>query len=111
VPEDGTVDVGAGIRPDLLGQRIGTALMPLVVTHARSRFAPQRLRGAIAEFNTRSRRVCLAAGFRPVRTFEGPQGRRFVELVLEVPGSQAEQGRGPKGRRGSSSAPSQARTR
>jgi len=82
--EDGVVDVGAGLRPDLLGQRVGTALMPLVVEFAREQLGAQRIRAVVAQFNTRSQRVGRSAGFQPVRTFDGPGGQKFVELVLEV---------------------------
>ncbi len=82
--EPGTLDVGAGLRPNRVGQRVGTALMPLLVEYVRMRYDPQALRVAIAAFNERSVRLCEAAGFLRRRVFEGPDGREFVELVIEL---------------------------
>lgn len=84
VVEDGTVDVGAGLRPDLLGQRLGTSLMPLVIEYAQQRLGPRRVRAAVAQFNERSQQVCRSAGFEPVRVFDVPGEGPFVELVLDL---------------------------
>lgn len=83
-PEVGTVDVGAGVRPDLLSQRIGTGLMPEAIEFARTHVGARRMRTAVAAFNERSLRLCESAGFKWVRTFEGPAGREFVEFVLDL---------------------------
>lgn len=83
VVDEDVVDVGAGLRPDLTGQGVGTTLMPLVEEYARQRGA-RRLRAAIAAFNERSQRMCRSAGFVEARRFEGPQGREFVELELPL---------------------------
>lgn len=80
----GIFDVGAGLRPDRVGQRVGTALMPLLVEYARLRYDPQALRVAIAAFNERSLALCRAAGFVEVRGFKGPQDIVFVELQLQL---------------------------
>lgn len=82
----GTLDIGAGVRPDRVGQRVGTALMPLVSEYARTHSDPAALRVAVAAFNKRSQALCRAAGFAPVRRFTGPQGREFVELELRMTG-------------------------
>jgi len=71
------VDVGAGLRPDLLSQGLGTELMQMVT----ERFAGRPLRAAVAAFNERSQRLCQSAGFEVVRRFTGPDGRLFVEMV------------------------------
>jgi RimJ/RimL family protein N-acetyltransferase len=84
VAQQGTLDVGAGLRPDRLSRGIGTSLLPEVVAHARARPGVRRLRAAVAAFNERSQQLCLSAGFRQVRRFPGPQGREFVELVLDL---------------------------
>ncbi len=82
--EAGTCDVGAGLRPDLLSRGLATGLMPAVVAFAIARFDATRLRAAVAAFNERSIRLCTSAGFRPVREFDGPRHRRFVEMVLDI---------------------------
>jgi hypothetical protein len=33
----------------------------------------------------RVRRLCVSAGFRPVREFAGPGGRPFVEPLIDLP--------------------------
>jgi [ribosomal protein S18]-alanine N-acetyltransferase len=81
----GTLDVGMGLAPDRLSRRLATALLPEIVRFARERFGATRLRAAIAAFNDRSLRLCTSAGFRRVREFDGPDGRPFVELVLDPP--------------------------
>jgi ribosomal-protein-alanine N-acetyltransferase len=84
-PEQGTVDVGAGLEPGRVSQGLATALLPEVVRFAVERFGARRLRAAVAAFNERSLRLCTSARFRPIREFTGPEGRPFVELVREVP--------------------------
>ena len=81
----GTLDVGVGLRPDRVGQRVGTTLMPLLVGYVRMRYAPRALRVAVAAFNERSLALCRAAGFVELRRFKGPQDREFVELALQLP--------------------------
>ena len=78
--EAGTVDLGGGVRPDLLSQGYATTLLPLVIEFACEQFAPQRLRTAVASFNERSTRLCISTGFEVVRRFDGPGGE-FQELV------------------------------
>jgi RimJ/RimL family protein N-acetyltransferase len=83
--EPGTCDVGAGLDPGRLSQGLATGLMPAVVRFAVARFDARRLRAAVAAFNERSLRLCTSAAFRPAREFDGPDGRPFVELVLDLP--------------------------
>lgn len=75
----GVVDVGGGVRPDLLSEGVATGLLPLVMDFARDRFAPDHFRTAVASFNERSTRLCLSAGFEIIRRFDGPH-REFQEL-------------------------------
>ncbi|HUP84492.1 MAG TPA: GNAT family protein [Acidimicrobiales bacterium] len=81
-PEPETLDVGGGVRPDRVSQRLATKAFPLILQFGHDEFRPRQFRTAVASFNERSLRLCLSAGFREVRRFEGP-GREFVELVRE----------------------------
>lgn len=81
--DPGTVDIGMGLRPDLVSQGVATQVLPLLLDFARERFAPERFRAAVAAFNERSTRLCLSAGFEVVREFEGP-GREFRELIRQA---------------------------
>jgi RimJ/RimL family protein N-acetyltransferase len=82
--EAGTCDLGAGLDPGRLSQGVATGLLPVAVRFAHDRFGATRVRAAVAAFNERSLRLCTSAGFRRVREFEGPESRRFVELVLDA---------------------------
>lgn len=78
-PADGTLDVGGGVRPDLLSQGLATAFLPSILQHGADAFAPERFRAAVAAFNERSLRLCRSAGFATTRVFDGP-GQPFHEL-------------------------------
>lgn len=82
-PEPGTLDVGMGVRPDAVSSGVASSLLTQVRQLAAGRGA-RRLRTAVAAFNERSLRLCAKAGLREVRRFDGPEGRRFVELVREL---------------------------
>jgi ribosomal-protein-alanine N-acetyltransferase len=79
---EGLLDVGGGIRPDLVGRGLGGVGLPVVLAFARQRFSPLGFRTAIASFNRRSITLCRWIGFRPTATFLGPGEREFTELVL-----------------------------
>ena len=79
---DDLLDLGGGLRPDLVGKGLGAVGLPVVLAFARERFSPPGFRTAIASFNRRSIVLCRWAGFRPRCTFPGPGGREFTELVL-----------------------------
>jgi len=80
------LDVGLGMRPDLTGQGLGTALLAAILEFAAHEIGPTRWRATIASFNTRSQRIFTKAGFQPVQTFlshsETPLA--FVVLTKEL---------------------------
>lgn len=78
--EPGVVDVGIGIRPDLVSSGVATSLLDALVDFAVATVDATSLRAAVASFNERSLRLCRRAGFVSERRFEGP-GREFQELV------------------------------
>lgn len=84
VEEPGTLDVGCGVRPDLVSRGVATAFVPEVVAFAGAQWSPSRLRAAVASFNERSLRLCRRAGFVERSIIDGPGGRPFTELVLEL---------------------------
>jgi [ribosomal protein S18]-alanine N-acetyltransferase len=81
VEEPGTADIGMGLRPDTLGQGVGSELLPQLLRFAREHFDCPRARTAVAAFNERSQRMCLAAGFTATGEFTGPGDRPFLELT------------------------------
>ena len=62
--EDGTVDVGYGMRPDLCGQGRGRSFVGAVLEHVVEQHPGARLRMSILSWNGRSRRAAEAHGFR-----------------------------------------------
>lgn len=81
--EGGTLDVGYGMRPDLVGMGLGRLFVAAIVDWAAEEFAPQRLRMLILRWNERSRKVAEAIGF----TNEGSArsgGREFVIMVRKA---------------------------
>lgn len=75
------LDVGWGMRPELVGHGRGRTFVSAIVGFAAKAYAPGRLRVTIAEFNERSQRAAAGIGF-TVETgrFAGPDGMRFVIL-------------------------------
>jgi ribosomal-protein-alanine N-acetyltransferase len=83
--EPATLDLGLGIRPDLVSRGLAGRALPAVLALAQQvGGSPLRLRTAVAAFNERSLRLCRRAGLVEQRRFVGPGGREFVELVREV---------------------------
>jgi ribosomal-protein-alanine N-acetyltransferase len=85
-PVENLLDLGGGLRPDLVGKGLGAEGLPVILDFARGQFSPPGFRTAIASFNRRSIVLCRWAGFRPSCTFPGPGGREFTQLVLKDPG-------------------------
>ncbi|BAZ11834.1 hypothetical protein NIES4071_36600 [Calothrix sp. NIES-4071] len=79
------LDIGMGIRPDLIEQGRGTYYVEAVLNFASREFNPPMYRVTIAAFNQRALRVWSKIGFHPVSTFEDKsQGLKFIILVQEV---------------------------
>jgi [ribosomal protein S18]-alanine N-acetyltransferase len=68
---DGVLDVGVGMRPDLVGQGLGPEFATTVLDFAGARGAT-RLRAVVQDWNTRSLRLVERLGF--VRTGTHPVG-------------------------------------
>jgi [ribosomal protein S18]-alanine N-acetyltransferase len=69
------LDIGMGIRPDLVGQGYGKQYAQAVMNYGISQYEAQQLRVTIAEFNNRAQRVWERLGFKQVE--------RFVKLDSE----------------------------
>ena len=65
----GVLDVGVGMRPDLVGQGLGPAFATAVLDFAHDRGAT-RLRAVVQDWNTRSLRLVERLGFVPVGTHD-----------------------------------------
>jgi [ribosomal protein S18]-alanine N-acetyltransferase len=83
----GVLDVGAGMRPDLVGTRLGSELGAAVLGHITGRAGPDslRLRAAVLDWNVRSLRLCARLGFRAVGTHTCEQdGQQNTYVLLET---------------------------
>jgi len=81
--EDGTLDVGYGMRPDLVGIGRGRSFVSAILAFGVKRFSPTQLRLLILDWNQRSRKVAEAHGFRRSGTVPGREGEF---LVMTRPG-------------------------
>jgi len=81
--DDGSLDIGLGLSPDLTGRGLGLAFLGAGLGFARARFAPDRFRLSVATFNERAIKVYERAGFRPVGTFvQHAEGGRHPFLLM-----------------------------
>jgi ribosomal-protein-alanine N-acetyltransferase len=79
--EEGVLEVGWGMRPDLMGQGRGRGFVAAIVEYAKDAYAPAVMGVTIATFNARSQSVARANGFtEQVGSFTGPTGMEFVQL-------------------------------
>jgi [ribosomal protein S18]-alanine N-acetyltransferase len=78
VEEEGTVDVGYGIRPDLVGHGMGRAFVGAVCDFAVTSFDPQRLRLLILDWNERSLSVARTLGFHSQGLIHSTEGAFLV---------------------------------
>ena len=111
VEEAGTLDIGYGMRPDLMGQGLGREFVGAILDFAVRRFSPSRLRLLILDWNDRSRKVAAALGFQSegvLRSTEGDflvmtrESRQATSTVLRTRRSAASssQSRSPSSRKG-----------
>lgn len=69
------LDIGMGIRPDLVGQGRGKQYAQAVLRYGANQYRVQDLRVTIAEFNKRAQRVWEQLGFQ--------QAERFIKFGSE----------------------------
>lgn len=62
-PAVGTLDIGYGMKPELMGRGRGLRFVAAILEFALRRHDPQRLRLYVLEWNERSRKVASAHGF------------------------------------------------
>ncbi len=67
--DDGSLDIGLGLRPDLTGRGLGLEFLLAGLEFGRRQFAPAGFRLAVATFNERAIQVYERAGFGRVTVF------------------------------------------
>ena len=80
-PEDGSLILGLGLRPDLTGVGLGAAFVEAGLAFARQTFAPTTFRLSVAAFNQRAIRVYEQLGFTRERTFQQETNGGVCEFV------------------------------
>jgi len=84
--DDGAIVVGLGLRPDLTGRGLGHSFVEEGLAFARGRFAPERFRLSVAEFNRRAIKVYARVGFARTRSFvHETNGGVFSFVEMEKP--------------------------
>jgi ribosomal-protein-alanine N-acetyltransferase len=85
VEEPGTLDIGYGLAPELMGRGLGPAFVGAILDFALERFAPERLRVYVLDWNERSRKVAAGHGFAVESVVDNEQGR-FLVMVRPAGG-------------------------
>ena len=85
VEEDGVLDVGYGMRPDLIGHGLGRAFVRAILDFAVDMYSPRRLRLLILGWNDRSLKVAEALGFQSEGVQESTEGSFVVMTHRERP--------------------------
>lgn len=83
VEEASVLDVGYGLRPDLMGQGFGRGFIGSILEFAGREFSPRRFRMLILEWNGRSRAAARSVGFEEGGTVENDEGT-FVVMTREA---------------------------
>jgi RimJ/RimL family protein N-acetyltransferase len=85
LPEDGVVEVGIGLRPDLCGRGLGERYLQAELEYAREQWRPETFRLYVASWNERAIRLYERLGFREVgerhtRSFERFGDHEFMRM-------------------------------
>jgi RimJ/RimL family protein N-acetyltransferase len=81
--EDGVLDVGAGLRPDLTGIGLGGPFLREACRFGTDLYNPTRLRVVIAAFNRRAQMVAHALGFEAEETLRTDESE-FVVMMRDA---------------------------
>ena len=78
-----TIDIGLGMRPNLIGKRNGSGFLKAGLEFAKSKYSPKKITLSVATFNQRAIKVYRKLGFEDVGTFmQDTNGSRFEFLKM-----------------------------
>ena len=84
--DEQTVEVGLGLRPDLIGRGLGGSFLAAGLEFAQTQFAPARFVLSVATFNERAIKVYERAGFARERIYmHTTAGREWEFLDMSRP--------------------------
>lgn len=80
------LDVGAAMRPDLVGQGHGASFLASILDFGRAAYAPLAFAATVAAFNQRALALCRSLGFHEASQFTstGDEPREFVILLRRL---------------------------
>jgi [ribosomal protein S18]-alanine N-acetyltransferase len=76
------LDVGLGLRPELVGQGLGKDFLQAILDFATTEWDARYFRATIAAFNRRSQRLFVNAGFRNVQLFTALHSKPLQFVVM-----------------------------
>jgi RimJ/RimL family protein N-acetyltransferase len=83
--DDGSLlDIGLGLRPDLVGQSYGLKFLQLCLSFADDRYKPEGFRLSVAAFNKRAISVYRKAGFVKVAGFASGEENTLFDFWLMI---------------------------
>ena len=83
---EGIIEIGLGLRPDLTGKGIGLGFVQAGLEFAKNIYSSTAFRLKVATFNHRAIRVYEQAGFHPARVFmHTTNGGEYEFLEMTMP--------------------------
>ncbi len=84
--DEGIIEIGLGLRPDLTGKGIGLEFVQAGLSFAKNTYSCTAFRLKVATFNQRAIRVYENAGFHPVCVFKHTtNGGEYEFLEMTMP--------------------------
>lgn len=78
-----TIDIGLGMRPNLVGNGNGLEFLKAGIEFAESKYTPQKITLSVATFNKRAIKIYRKVGFKEVDTFvQDTNGDSFEFLKM-----------------------------